>query len=166
MVYWHVEKKNVCIYSQLKNCSSSEVAAMIEGLLRHRTDAEIESNAAAVDVPQLPTRHDGGSARADAEVVLNEAGRGVLAEPCGVEPAVLARALPAFTHVTGAPLPLDESVQMPAGMKRGCSRSVCDDRTEHPRDCTVREDRVRHEALLLYRMGVEDLHLPSAVAVG
>ncbi|MFH9298931.1 Tn3 family transposase [Streptomyces sp. NPDC017520] len=44
MIYWHVEKKNVCIYSQLKSCSSSEVAAMIEGLLRHCTDAEIESN--------------------------------------------------------------------------------------------------------------------------
>ncbi|TYB62046.1 Tn3 family transposase [Microbispora tritici] len=43
MIYWHVEKKNVCIYSQLKSCSSSEVAAMIEGLLRHCTDAEIES---------------------------------------------------------------------------------------------------------------------------
>ncbi len=34
MIYWHVEKKSVCIYSQLKSCSSSEVAAMIEGLLR------------------------------------------------------------------------------------------------------------------------------------
>ncbi|MFM9582963.1 MULTISPECIES: Tn3 family transposase [Streptomyces] len=44
MIYWHVEKKNVCIYSQLKSCSSSEFAAMIEGLLRHCTDAEIESN--------------------------------------------------------------------------------------------------------------------------
>ncbi|MET8509792.1 Tn3 family transposase [Streptomyces sp. NPDC004787] len=44
MIYWHVERKNVCIYSQLKTCSSSEVAAMIEGLLRHCTDAEIESN--------------------------------------------------------------------------------------------------------------------------
>ncbi|QES17722.1 Tn3 family transposase [Streptomyces venezuelae] len=44
MIYWHVEGKNVCIYSQLKSCSSSEVAAMIEGLLRHCTDAEIESN--------------------------------------------------------------------------------------------------------------------------
>ncbi|GAA2774702.1 hypothetical protein GCM10010521_61370 [Streptomyces rameus] len=44
-----------------------------------------------------PTRHDGGSVRADAEVVLNEAGRGVLAELCGVEPQVLTRALPAFT---------------------------------------------------------------------
>jgi TnpA family transposase len=38
------EYHRVCIYSQLKSCSSSEVAAMIEGLLRHCTDAEIESN--------------------------------------------------------------------------------------------------------------------------
>ncbi|MFI0770838.1 Tn3 family transposase [Streptomyces sp. NPDC021218] len=44
MIYWHVERKNVCIYSQLKSCSSSEVAAMIEGLLRHCTGTEIESN--------------------------------------------------------------------------------------------------------------------------
>ncbi|MFM9458325.1 hypothetical protein [Streptomyces europaeiscabiei] len=44
-----------------------------------------------------PVRHDGGGVRADAEVVLNEAGRAVLAELCGVKPAVLARALPAFT---------------------------------------------------------------------
>src|SRR5229473_2109681 len=34
----------VCIYSQLKTCSSSEVAAMIEGLLRHDTEMEIEKN--------------------------------------------------------------------------------------------------------------------------
>ncbi len=44
MVYWHVEKKSVCVYSQLKTCSSSEVAAMIEGLLRHSTDMNIEKN--------------------------------------------------------------------------------------------------------------------------
>ena len=44
MIYWHVEKRSVCIYSQLKSCSSSEVAAMIEGVLRHCTDAEIERN--------------------------------------------------------------------------------------------------------------------------
>jgi len=44
MVYWHVEKKSTCIYSQLKSCSSSEVAAMIEGLLRHCTDTEVEKN--------------------------------------------------------------------------------------------------------------------------
>lgn len=44
MIYWHVEKNSTCIYSQLKSCSSSEVAAMIEGLLRHCTDMEIEKN--------------------------------------------------------------------------------------------------------------------------
>ena len=35
MIYWHVDKKSVCIYSQLKRCSSLEVAAMIKGVLRH-----------------------------------------------------------------------------------------------------------------------------------
>jgi TnpA family transposase len=44
MVYWHVEKKQLCIYSQLTTCSASEVAAMLQGLLSHDTDAEIESN--------------------------------------------------------------------------------------------------------------------------
>jgi TnpA family transposase len=44
MIYWHVDKKSLCIYSQLKSCSSSEVAAMIQGLLKHNTDAEIEKN--------------------------------------------------------------------------------------------------------------------------
>jgi len=43
MIYWHVAKQATCIYSQLKRCSSSEVAAMIEGVLRHCTDAEIQS---------------------------------------------------------------------------------------------------------------------------
>ncbi len=44
MIYWHVEKKSVCVYSQLKSVSSSEVAAMIEGVLRHCTDMTIEKN--------------------------------------------------------------------------------------------------------------------------
>ncbi|MFD5815605.1 hypothetical protein [Streptomyces sp. NPDC127038] len=39
----------------------------------------------------------GGDVGADAELQLDKAGRRVLAELCGVEPAVLARALPAFT---------------------------------------------------------------------
>ena len=43
-IYWHVERGRLCVYSQLKSCSSSEVAAMIEGLLRHGTDAGIEAN--------------------------------------------------------------------------------------------------------------------------
>jgi len=44
MVYWHVEKKQLCIYSQLTTCSASEVAAMLQGLLSHDTDADIEAN--------------------------------------------------------------------------------------------------------------------------
>ena len=44
MIYWHVEKKSACIYSQLKSCSSSEVSAMIDGLLKHNTDMKIEKN--------------------------------------------------------------------------------------------------------------------------
>jgi TnpA family transposase len=28
MVYWHVEKKALCVYAQLKTCSSSEVGSM------------------------------------------------------------------------------------------------------------------------------------------
>jgi TnpA family transposase len=42
MIYWHVERKSVCIYSQLKRCSSSEVASMIEGVLRHDTEMEVD----------------------------------------------------------------------------------------------------------------------------
>jgi TnpA family transposase len=42
MIYWHVEKGASCIYSQLKSCSSSEAAAMIEGVMRHCTEMEVE----------------------------------------------------------------------------------------------------------------------------
>lgn len=42
MIYWHVERKAACIYSQLKTCASSEVAAMIEGVLRHCTTMEVD----------------------------------------------------------------------------------------------------------------------------
>ncbi|MFF6787015.1 DNA-binding protein [Streptomyces sp. NPDC012510] len=43
-----------------------------------------------------PPSHDGGGARADAEVLLNAAGRRLLAGLCGVEEDVLARALPSW----------------------------------------------------------------------
>jgi len=42
MIYWHVERGAICIYSQLKRCSSSEVAAMIEGVIRHDTEMDVE----------------------------------------------------------------------------------------------------------------------------
>jgi TnpA family transposase len=42
MIFWHVERGAVCVYSQLKSCSSSEVAAMMEGVLRHCTEMTVE----------------------------------------------------------------------------------------------------------------------------
>src|SRR5438270_9695997 len=44
LIYWHVERKATCIYSQLKHCSSSEVAAMITGLLRHCSEMQVQRN--------------------------------------------------------------------------------------------------------------------------
>ncbi|WP_398864389.1 DNA-binding protein [Streptomyces pakalii] len=51
-------------------------------------------------------RHDGGGARADAEVLLNTAGRQLLAGLCGVEEGVLGRALPSWGR---------EDARLPAG---------------------------------------------------
>ena len=42
LIYWHVDRKSVCVYSQLRSCNASEVAAMMEGVLRHCTDATID----------------------------------------------------------------------------------------------------------------------------
>ncbi|WP_248958700.1 transposase [Sphaerisporangium perillae] len=42
MIYWQVDRKSVCVYSQLRSCNASEVAAMMEGVLRHCTDATID----------------------------------------------------------------------------------------------------------------------------
>ena len=41
MIYWHVDKKSLCIYSQLKDCSSSEVGSMIKGVIDHDTDMDM-----------------------------------------------------------------------------------------------------------------------------
>ena len=42
MIYWHVERKSLCIHSQLKSPSCSEVANMIEGVMRHCTELEVD----------------------------------------------------------------------------------------------------------------------------
>jgi TnpA family transposase len=42
MIYWHVERKSLCIHSQVKSPSSSEVASMIEGGLHHCTEMEVD----------------------------------------------------------------------------------------------------------------------------
>ena len=40
MIYWHVERNSLCIHSQLKSPSSSEVASMIEGVIHHCTECD------------------------------------------------------------------------------------------------------------------------------
>jgi TnpA family transposase len=42
MIYWHVERNSLCIHSQLKSPSSSEVASMIEGVAHHCTEMEVD----------------------------------------------------------------------------------------------------------------------------
>ena len=42
MIYWHVDKKALCIYSQLKSCSSSEVGSMIKGIIDHDTKMNMD----------------------------------------------------------------------------------------------------------------------------
>jgi len=44
MIYWHVDKNSAVIHSQLKTCSSSEVASMIQGILKHCTKMKIKQS--------------------------------------------------------------------------------------------------------------------------
>lgn len=47
MVYWHVDTKSMVVHSQIKTCLSSEVGAMITGVLRH--DTKMNMNKAYTD---------------------------------------------------------------------------------------------------------------------
>jgi TnpA family transposase len=44
LIYWHIERKSVAINSQLLSCTASEVAAMVEGAIHHRTEMHVETN--------------------------------------------------------------------------------------------------------------------------
>ncbi|MHC4610675.1 MAG: Tn3 family transposase, partial [Planctomycetota bacterium] len=44
MIYWHVERRSLAIFSQVQSPSSSEVAAMIQGVVRHLTDMQVDKN--------------------------------------------------------------------------------------------------------------------------
>ncbi|MBT8227336.1 MAG: Tn3 family transposase [Dactylosporangium sp.] len=43
-IYWHVERRSMVIHSQLLRCSASEVAAMVEGAMRHQTSMDVQAN--------------------------------------------------------------------------------------------------------------------------
>lgn len=36
MIYWHVEKRATCVYSQLKRCSSLELAPRLKAIARQK----------------------------------------------------------------------------------------------------------------------------------
>jgi len=42
MIYWHVERHSLCIHSHLKSPSSSAVASMLEGVMHHGTEMEVD----------------------------------------------------------------------------------------------------------------------------
>jgi hypothetical protein len=44
LIYWHVERRSMAVHSQLISCSASEVAAMVEGAMRHDTTMDVEAN--------------------------------------------------------------------------------------------------------------------------
>jgi TnpA family transposase len=44
LIYWHIETGSVVVHSQLLSCSASEVAAMVEGVVRHGTSMQVAGN--------------------------------------------------------------------------------------------------------------------------
>ncbi|MDN5772093.1 MAG: transposase, partial [Microlunatus sp.] len=44
LIYWHVERDSMAIHSQLISCTASEVAAMVEGAIRHGTTMDVAGN--------------------------------------------------------------------------------------------------------------------------
>ncbi len=44
MAYWHVEKKALCISSQIRRCSDSEISAMLVGIINHKTQVKIDGH--------------------------------------------------------------------------------------------------------------------------
>lgn len=44
MAYWHVEKKALCVSSQIAQCSSPEVPLMLEGVIHHATNVKVKNH--------------------------------------------------------------------------------------------------------------------------
>lgn len=44
LIYWHVERDSMAVHSQLISCTASEVAAMVEGAVRHGTSMQVDGN--------------------------------------------------------------------------------------------------------------------------
>ncbi|WP_105974950.1 TniQ family protein [Streptomyces geranii] len=85
---------------------SRETTSSLMGRIAGRYGMEAKALRSCWQWRNYPPAYDGGSARADAEVLLNTPGRQLLADLCGVTEDVLARALPSWGQ---------EDAKLPAG---------------------------------------------------
>ena len=44
LAYWHVDRKALCVSSQIMRCSTSEVAAMLTGIIHHASNAKVKNH--------------------------------------------------------------------------------------------------------------------------
>ncbi|MPY43972.1 DNA-binding protein [Streptomyces phyllanthi] len=73
-----------------------ETTASLMGRVAHRYGLRAKDLRSCWQWRNYPPAYDSGGTRADAEALLNSAGRQLLAELCGVEEDVLTRALPSW----------------------------------------------------------------------
>lgn len=44
LAYWHVDRKALCVSSQISRCSTSEIAPMLYGIIHHSSDAKVKNH--------------------------------------------------------------------------------------------------------------------------
>jgi len=44
LAYWHVDRKALCISSQIMRCSTSEISAMLSGIINHASKAKVKNH--------------------------------------------------------------------------------------------------------------------------
>ena len=136
MIYWHVEKKSLCIHSQLKSPSSSEVASMIEGVIRHCTEM-------AVDRQYVDSHGQSEVAFAFCRLLgfqllprMKNIGRQRLYRPAAGQPD----ACPRLQHALSRPIDwelirqqYDEMVKYATALRLGTAETEADSPPLHPR---------------------------------
>ncbi|MFF2430869.1 TniQ family protein [Streptomyces mirabilis] len=94
-----------------------ETTSSLMGRVAHRYGLRAKDLRSCWQWRNYPPTYESGGPRADAEVLLNAAGRQFLADLCGVAPDVLARALPSWGQ-EDAKLPAGQDATPPAAAWR------------------------------------------------
>ncbi|NJP80870.1 DNA-binding protein [Streptomyces sp. AA8] len=94
-----------------------ETTSSLMGRIAHRYGLSTKGLRPYWQWRNSPPMHESGGPRADAEVLLNAAGRQLLADMCGVGPDILARALPSWGQ-EDAKLPAGKDALLPAAAWR------------------------------------------------